>query len=70
MNRDYMRNVFIFLERNDLRIEDGIFFILLFKELKRKGSLDYLKQVENEIRDKLENEKNWNQEDNKVKDFN
>lgn len=65
-----MRNVFIFLERNDLRIEDGIFFILLFKELKRKGSLDYLKQVENEIRDKLENEKNWNQEDNKVKDFN
>lgn len=65
-----MRNVFIFLERNDLRIEDGIFFILLFKELKRKGSLDYLKQVENEIRDKLENEKNRNQEDNKVKDFN
>lgn len=70
MNRDHMRNASTFLERNDLRIEDGISSTLSSKESKRKGSLDYLKQVENETRDKSENEKNRNQEDNKVKDLN
>ncbi|XP_052033745.1 leucine zipper protein 1 [Apodemus sylvaticus] len=70
MNRDHMRNASTFLERNDLRIEDGISSTLSSKESRRKGSLDYLKQVENETRDKSENEKNRNQEDNKVKDLN
>lgn len=65
-----MRNASTFLERNDLRIEDGISSTLPSKESRRKGSLDYLKQVENETRDKSENEKNRNQEDNKVKDLN
>ncbi|XP_028615771.1 leucine zipper protein 1 isoform X2 [Grammomys surdaster] len=69
-SRDHMRNASTFLERNDLRIEDGISSTLPSKESKRKGSLDYLKQVENETRDKSENEKNHNQEDNKVKDLN
>lgn len=70
INRDHMRNASTFLERNDLRIEDGISSTLPSKESRRKGSLDYLKQVENETRDKSENEKNRNQEDNKVKDLN
>lgn len=70
MSRDHARNASTLLERNDLRIEDGISSTLSSKESKRKGSLDYLKQVENESRDKSENEKNWNQEDNKVKDLN
>lgn len=70
MNRDHVRNASTFLERNDLRIEDGISSTLPSKESRRKGSLDYLKQVENETRDKSENEKNRNQEDNKVKDLN
>ncbi|XP_006883604.1 PREDICTED: leucine zipper protein 1 [Elephantulus edwardii] len=65
MNRDYTRNA-----SNDLRIEDGISSTLSSKESRRKGNLDYLKQVENEARNKSENEKNRNQEDNKVKDLN
>lgn len=69
VNRDYTRNASN-LERNDLRIEDGIPSTLPSKESRRKGSLDYLKQVENETRNKSENEKNRNQEDNKVKDLN
>lgn len=70
MNRDYTRNAPNLLERNDLRIEDGISSTLPSKESRRKGTLDYLKQVENETRNKSENEKNRNQEDNKVKDLN
>ncbi|XP_035928077.1 leucine zipper protein 1 [Halichoerus grypus] len=70
MNRDYTRNASNLLERNDLRIEDGISNTLPCKESRRKGTLDYLKQVENETRNKSENEKNRNQEDNKVKDLN
>nr|XP_008518991.1 PREDICTED: leucine zipper protein 1 [Equus przewalskii] len=70
MNRDYTRNASNLLDRNDLRIEDGISSTLPSKESRRKGSLDYLKQVENETRNKSENEKNRNQEDNKVKDLN
>ncbi|EHB08904.1 Leucine zipper protein 1 [Heterocephalus glaber] len=70
MNRDYTRNASNLLERNDLRIEDGISSALPSKESRRKGALDYLKQVENETRNKSENEKNRNQEDNKVKDLN
>ncbi|XP_032719601.1 LOW QUALITY PROTEIN: leucine zipper protein 1 [Lontra canadensis] len=70
MNRDYTRNASNLLERNDLRIEDGICSTLPCKESRRKGALDYLKQVENETRNKSENEKNRNQEDNKVKDLN
>ncbi|KAL6057680.1 hypothetical protein STEG23_000862, partial [Scotinomys teguina] len=68
MSRDHTRNASL-LERSDLRIEDGISPTLLSKESRRKGSLDYLKQLENESRDKSENEKNRNQEDNKVKDL-
>ncbi|XP_026372875.1 leucine zipper protein 1 isoform X1 [Ursus maritimus] len=70
MNRDYTRNASNLLERSDLRIEDGISSTLPCKESRRKGTLDYLKQVENETRNKSENEKNRNQEDNKVKDLN
>lgn len=70
LNRDYTRNASTLLERNDLRIEDGISSTLPSKEARRKGTLDYLKQVENETRNKSENEKNRNQEDNKVKDLN
>lgn len=70
MSRDYSRNASNLLERNDLRIEDGISSTLPCKESRRKGTLDYLKQVENETRNKSENEKNRNQEDNKVKDLN
>lgn len=70
MNRDYTRNASNLLERHDLRIEDGIAPTLPSKESRRKGALDYLKQVENETRNKSENEKNRNQEDNKVKDLN
>ncbi|XP_077007012.1 leucine zipper protein 1 [Tamandua tetradactyla] len=69
MNRDYTRNASNLLERNDLRIEDGISSTLPSKESRRKGTLDYLKQAENETRNKSENEKNRNQEDNKVKDL-
>uniref|UniRef100_A0ACB8FR89 Uncharacterized protein n=1 Tax=Sphaerodactylus townsendi TaxID=933632 RepID=A0ACB8FR89_9SAUR len=59
------------LERNDLRIEaDLTTSTLSSKETRRKGSLDYLKLVENETRNKSENQKNKNQEDNKVKDLN
>ncbi|XP_054855216.1 leucine zipper protein 1 [Eublepharis macularius] len=59
------------LERNDLRIEaDLTTSALSSKETRRKGSLDYLKLVENETRNKSENQKNKNQEDNKVKDLN
>lgn len=67
-NRDYSRNT-PNLERNDLRIEDGVSSTLPSKESRRKGTLDYLKQVENEARNRSENEKNRNQEDNKVKDL-
>lgn len=70
LNRDYARNASNLLERNDLRIEDGISSTLPSKESRRKGALDYLKQAENETRNKSENEKNRNQEDNKVKDLN
>lgn len=70
MSRDHTRNASTLSERSDLRIEDGISSTLPSKESRRKGSLDYLKQVENESRDKSENEKNRNQEDNKVKDLN
>uniref|UniRef100_A0A8C8RU86 Leucine zipper protein 1 n=1 Tax=Pelusios castaneus TaxID=367368 RepID=A0A8C8RU86_9SAUR len=58
------------LDRNDLRIEDDFTSALPSKEARRKGSLDYLKHVENETRNKSENQKNKNQEDNKVKDLN
>ncbi|XP_053942505.1 leucine zipper protein 1 [Cuculus canorus] len=57
------------LDRNDLRIEDDLTSALPSKETRRKGSVDYLKQVENEARNKSENQKNKNQEDNKVKDL-
>lgn len=70
MNRDYTRNASNLLERNDLRIEDGVPSTLPSKESRRKGTLDFLKQVENETRNRSENEKNRNQEDNKVKDLN
>nr|XP_028598552.1 leucine zipper protein 1 [Podarcis muralis]XP_028598553.1 leucine zipper protein 1 [Podarcis muralis]XP_028598554.1 leucine zipper protein 1 [Podarcis muralis] len=59
------------LDRNDLRIEvDLTTSALSSKETRRKGSLEYLKLVENETRNKSENQKNKNQEDNKVKDLN
>ncbi|XP_062996795.1 leucine zipper protein 1 [Elgaria multicarinata webbii] len=59
------------LERNDLRIEvDLTTSALSSKETRRKGSLDYLKLAENETRNRSENQKNKNQEDNKVKDLN
>ncbi|NXI92918.1 LUZP1 protein, partial [Psophia crepitans] len=57
------------LDRNDLRIEDDLSSVLPSKETRRKGSVDYLKHVENETRSKSENQKNKNQEDNKVKDL-
>ncbi|NWY06953.1 LUZP1 protein, partial [Nothoprocta ornata] len=57
------------LDRNDLRIEDDLSPALSSKETRRKGSVDYLKRVENETRNKSENQKNKNQEDNKVKDL-
>ncbi|XP_014804665.1 PREDICTED: leucine zipper protein 1 isoform X1 [Calidris pugnax] len=57
------------LDRNDLRIEDDLTSALPSKETRRKGSVDYLKHVENETRNKSENQKNQNQEDNKVKDL-
>ncbi|KFP93414.1 Leucine zipper protein 1, partial [Haliaeetus albicilla] len=57
------------LDRNDLRIEDDLTSALPSKESRRKGSVDYLKHVENETRNKSENQKNKNQEDNKVKDL-
>ncbi|KAF1455275.1 LUZP1 protein, partial [Pygoscelis papua] len=57
------------LDRNDLRIEDDLTSSLPSKETRRKGSVDYLKHVENETRNKSENQKNKNQEDNKVKDL-
>ncbi|KFW10956.1 Leucine zipper protein 1, partial [Eurypyga helias] len=57
------------LDRNDLRIEDDLTSTLPSKETRRKGSMDYLKHVENETRNKSENQKNKNQEDNKVKDL-
>ncbi|KAG8506675.1 Leucine zipper protein 1 [Galemys pyrenaicus] len=68
-HRDHTRNTSN-LERNDLRIEDGLAPTLPCKESRRKGTLDYFKQVENEARNKSENEKNRNHEDNKVKDLN
>ncbi|NXN92565.1 LUZP1 protein, partial [Rhinopomastus cyanomelas] len=57
------------LDRNDLRIEDDLTSALPCKETRRKGSVDYLKHAENETRNKSENQKNKNQEDNKVKDL-
>nr|XP_051713912.1 leucine zipper protein 1 isoform X2 [Oryctolagus cuniculus] len=69
-NREYARNASHLLERSDLRIEDGVPATLPSKEARRKGALDYLKQVENETRNRAENEKNRNQEDNKVQDLN
>ncbi|NXL88935.1 LUZP1 protein, partial [Alectura lathami] len=57
------------LDRNDLRIEDDLTSALPSKETRRKGSMDYIKHVENEARNKSENQKNKNQEDNKVKDL-
>ncbi|NXX97493.1 LUZP1 protein, partial [Centropus bengalensis] len=57
------------MDRNDLRIEDDLTSALPSKETRRKGSVDYLKHVENETRNKSENQKNKNQEDNKVKDL-
>ncbi|KFP27702.1 Leucine zipper protein 1, partial [Colius striatus] len=57
------------LDRNDWRIEDDLTSALPSKETRRKGSVDYLKHVENESRNKSENQKNRNQEDNKVKDL-
>ncbi|NXY07014.1 LUZP1 protein, partial [Pteruthius melanotis] len=57
------------LDRNDMRIEDDFTSTLPSKETRRKGSVDYLKHVENETRNKSENQKNKNQEDNKVKDL-
>ncbi|KFP21744.1 Leucine zipper protein 1, partial [Egretta garzetta] len=57
------------LDRNDLRIEDDLTSALPSKETRRKGSVDYLKHVDNETRNKSENQKNKNQEDNKVKDL-
>ncbi|KAM8796052.1 leucine zipper protein 1 [Eudromia elegans] len=57
------------MDKNDLRIEDDLSLALSSKETRRKGSVDYLKHVENESRNKSENQKNKNQEDNKVKDL-
>ncbi|NWI69073.1 LUZP1 protein, partial [Todus mexicanus] len=57
------------LDRNDLRIEDDLTSVLPSKETRRKGSVDYLKHVENETKNKSENQKNKNHEDNKVKDL-
>ncbi|NXP51171.1 LUZP1 protein, partial [Heliornis fulica] len=57
------------LDRNDMRIEDDLTSVFPSKETRRKGSVDYLKHVENETRSKSENQKNKNQEDNKVKDL-
>ncbi|KGL80198.1 Leucine zipper protein 1, partial [Tinamus guttatus] len=57
------------MDRNDLRIEDDLSPALSSKETRRKGSVDYLKHVENDTRNKSENQKNKNQEDNKVKDL-
>ncbi|XP_029475340.1 leucine zipper protein 1 [Rhinatrema bivittatum] len=54
-----------FVERNDLRIEDDF----IPREGRRKRSLDYLKLSDDET-NKTENEKNKNQEDNKIKDLN
>lgn len=68
--REHARNASNLLDRSDLRIEDGIPATLPSKEARRKGALDYLKQVENETRNRAENEKNRNQEDNKVQDLN
>ncbi|XP_037354324.1 leucine zipper protein 1 [Talpa occidentalis] len=68
-HRDHVRNTSN-LERNDLRIEDGLSPALPCRESRRKGTLDYFKQVENEARNRSENEKNRNHEDNKVKDLN
>ncbi|XP_068935646.1 leucine zipper protein 1 [Petaurus breviceps papuanus] len=65
-NKDHTRNASTLLDRNDLRIEDGISSTLPSKEARR----NYRKQGENETRNKSENEKNRNQEDNKVKDLN
>lgn len=59
------------IDRNDLRIEvDLTTSALSSKETRRKAGLDYLKLVENETRNKSENQKNKNQEDNKVRDLN
>ncbi|XP_078538828.1 leucine zipper protein 1 [Lissotriton helveticus] len=58
------------LETSDLRIEDDFSSKLPAKESRRKSSLDYVKSVENETIGVLENEKNKNQEDNKIKDLN
>lgn len=69
VNRDYSRNTPTLLERNDLRIEDGVPTVPS-KESRRRGALDYLKHVENETRNRSENEKNRNQEDNRVRDLN
>ncbi|NXA53326.1 LUZP1 protein, partial [Nothocercus julius] len=57
------------MDRNDLRIEDDLSPALSSKETRRKGSVDNLKHGENETRNKSENQKNRNQEDNKVKDL-
>ncbi|XP_062046587.1 leucine zipper protein 1 [Lepus europaeus] len=70
MHREHARNASNLLDRSDLRIEDGVPAPLPSKEARRKGALDYLKQVENETRNRAENEKNRNQEDNKVQDLN
>ncbi|KAM5247046.1 leucine zipper protein 1 [Ctenodactylus gundi] len=63
LSRDYTRNAPTLLDRSDLWIEDGL------SSARRKGALDYLKQVDNETRNRSENEKNRNQEDNKVRDL-
>nr|XP_033811084.1 leucine zipper protein 1 [Geotrypetes seraphini] len=54
-----------FTERNDLKIEGD----LIPREGRRKRSFDYLKLLDNET-NKTENEKNKNQEDNKIKELN
>ncbi|CAH2222388.1 Hypothetical predicted protein [Pelobates cultripes] len=53
------------IERNSFRIEDG----LTSKSTNTVGS-DYIKQPENQTSSKNENEKNKNQEDNKIRDLN
>ncbi|XP_004678646.1 PREDICTED: leucine zipper protein 1 [Condylura cristata] len=69
-SRDHTRNT-PHLERNAaLRIEDGLSPAPTGKESRRKATLDFFKQVENDVRNKSENEKNRNHEDNKVKDLN
>ncbi|KAM4699124.1 leucine zipper protein 1 [Discoglossus pictus] len=52
------------VDRNNLRIEDN-----LHSKLSQRVGLDFIKLSENQTSSKNENEKNKNQEDNKIKDL-